>query len=592
MSSSTAYRALVGSTAGQGRKWTAGTHVGQMERAWSIIAHGMSIPYRRHGTLSLKHRIWRTLLLGVVAVGVFHGSAAAGSAAWMTTPTPDTSTSLANSLEAVSCASTSFCVAAGFASTGTYDQTLIEQWNGTAWSIVPSPNTSTSANNELYGVSCTSQSFCMASGYYFTGTVYQTLIEEWNGTAWSIVASPNTSTSQSNELESVSCFSTVFCFTGGYAVGTTNQTLTEEWNGSNWSITASADSSATQGNIINGISCPAVNFCMAAGIYYDSSGASQTLTEAWNGSSWTLIASPNTSTSLDNALYGVSCIGSSFCIAGDYSNTGSVFQTLILQWNGTSWSTASSPNTSATQSNELLGISCTSSSFCIAAGNFTATSDQTLIEEWNGTSWSIVPSPDTSASQSNDLYGVSCVSTAFCVAAGTYNTGTVSQTLAVAPSSFVQATATLQSGTLSFVTAPSNVTFSPVTLSGVDQIASAIENIDIGDNTGSGSGWSVTLSNTTFTGGTNTLANAAFTAGTPSQPVCDAGATCSPAVWSGNVSYPYVLPGVTATKILSSTANTGMGNETVTLNWSETIPSRSYAATYQSTWTLTLVSGP
>ena len=532
------------------------------------------------------------MLLAIIGGFILPAHAAAGSASWIVTTSPDTNTALLNSIQAVSCASPTFCAAAGFASNGTHDQTLIEEWNGSQWSIVPSPNTSTSQDNELYGVSCVSASFCMAAGYYYTGTAYQTLIEEWDGSTWTIVTSPNTSTSLANELEAVSCASSSFCFAGGYAAGSSNQTLTEEWSGSAWNIVASADTSPSQGNIINGLSCTASSFCMAAGIFYDSSGASQTLTESWNGASWNLITSPNTSTTLDNALYGVSCVGTAFCMAADYANTGTIFQTLTEEWTGSGWSIVSSPDTSTSQSNELPGISCSSATFCIAAGNYTATNDQTLIEEWNGTAWSIEPSPNISSSANNDLNGVSCSGTTFCVAAGTYFNGTVTQTLYLGPSSFVHATATLQAGTLSFVSSPANVTFSPVTLSGFNQTATATQTLDVGDNTGSGAGWSITLSNTPFTSGADTLANSAFTAATPAQPVCDPGATCAKAVWSALVSYPYALPGATATKLLSTSANSGMGDQTVNLLWSEVIPSASFAGTYTSTWTLTLASGP
>jgi hypothetical protein len=53
-------------------------------------------------------------------------------------------------------------------------------------------------DNFLYGVSCKSTSFCMASGEYSNGTNDQTLIEKWNGRAWlarSVAAAPRTTTS-------------------------------------------------------------------------------------------------------------------------------------------------------------------------------------------------------------------------------------------------------------------------------------------------------------------------------------------------------------------------------------------------------------
>jgi hypothetical protein len=56
-------------------------------------------------------------------------------------------------------------------------QTLIEEWNGSAWSILSSP---TANSDSLYGVSCLGVGFCMAAGDYGpTGTsAAQTLIEE------------------------------------------------------------------------------------------------------------------------------------------------------------------------------------------------------------------------------------------------------------------------------------------------------------------------------------------------------------------------------------------------------------------------------
>jgi hypothetical protein len=69
-----------------------------------------------------------------------------------------------------------------------------ESWNGNRWTIVKSPNTSTSDSNSLYEVSCLSSSFCTAVGVYYgpsTSDYYQTLIESWDGRRWTIVPSPN-----------------------------------------------------------------------------------------------------------------------------------------------------------------------------------------------------------------------------------------------------------------------------------------------------------------------------------------------------------------------------------------------------------------
>jgi hypothetical protein len=85
-------------------------------------------------------------------------------------------------------------------------QTLVESWNGTTWSIIPSPNQGT-ATNYLSTVSCSSSISCVAAGFYFNASsVEQTLVEGWNGSSWAIIASPNRGTGN-NELKGASCLS-------------------------------------------------------------------------------------------------------------------------------------------------------------------------------------------------------------------------------------------------------------------------------------------------------------------------------------------------------------------------------------------------
>jgi hypothetical protein len=80
----------------------------------------------------------------------------------------------------VSCTSAAACTAAGdYTNSSTYARTLIETWNGTRWSLVPSPNRR--ADSYLDGVSCTSTACTTAGYYYYTRYDTRTLIE--SGTA-------------------------------------------------------------------------------------------------------------------------------------------------------------------------------------------------------------------------------------------------------------------------------------------------------------------------------------------------------------------------------------------------------------------------
>jgi len=89
-----------------------------------------------------------------------------------------------DSLTGVSCTSSTYCAAVGWYAPNSYTlgHTLIEAWDGTTWSIEPSPDPS-NAGDILNGVSCTSPTSCMASGSKTTG---RTLIESWDGTSWSV----------------------------------------------------------------------------------------------------------------------------------------------------------------------------------------------------------------------------------------------------------------------------------------------------------------------------------------------------------------------------------------------------------------------
>ncbi|MHB8289031.1 MAG: hypothetical protein ACYDEY_07310, partial [Acidimicrobiales bacterium] len=148
----------------------------------------------------------------------------------------------------------------------------------------------------------------------------------------------------------------------------TYQALVATWNGITWSVTMSPDMSQADREGLSSISCAASSSrCVAVGWYYNSAGISQTLIETWNGSTWSIKQSPDSSASQLNALYTVSCSSSNSCVAaGDYESGGS--QTLIESYDGVSWSITTSPNSSSGIDSGLSGVTCASSSSCVAVG--------------------------------------------------------------------------------------------------------------------------------------------------------------------------------------------------------------------------------
>ena len=69
---------------------------------------------------------------------------------------------------------------------------LVEVWNGTTWTLVPMPLPGGEGGG-LFGATCVNGSDCWAVGAVVatgSGNPTGTLIEQWNGTSWSVVPSP------------------------------------------------------------------------------------------------------------------------------------------------------------------------------------------------------------------------------------------------------------------------------------------------------------------------------------------------------------------------------------------------------------------
>lgn len=355
---------------------------------------------------------------------------------WNITPSADHPATVAwNTLTGISCLSASDCWSVGaYTGDGLLDQPVIRYWSGVSWIIVPSVSTGIHDNDDLSAITCMSSSDCWAVGQYSPGNSNPyTFIEHWNGASWSIVSSPNisinteTTTNNGNYLNSVTCTSSSNCWAVGYGYPNGSaETLIEHWNGAAWSVVPSPNPS-TLYNALAGVTCVSGSDCWAVG-HSSIVGAVQTLTEHWDGSSWTVVSSPNVTST--NYLSAVSCASSNDCWAVGYNLLDAGLfneQTLAEHWNGASWTVVNSPDTDTATDNRLNAVTCVSGSECWAVGHYIESNDpttnQALIELWDGTSWSIASSANTSVSQLNSLNAISCPSSLECSAAGYYGNG-------------------------------------------------------------------------------------------------------------------------------------------------------------------------
>ncbi len=247
------------------------------------------------------------------------------------------------------------------------------------WTVVKSPNPG--AGNGLFGAASISANDVWAVGDSSTSGVEQTLTLHWNGHTWRAVKSANVPSEQ-NELLAVAAVSTTDVWAVGDSHTTSGafQTLTLHWDGTTWSIVPSPSPDGAFNDLF-GVAAVSTTDVWAVG---DS--GSGTLIEQWNGSSWNVVSSPSPST-LANLLFAVAIVSATdiWAVGESQNATSGIAQTLIEQWNGSSWSVVSSPNpgSGSTPGDSLRGAAADpSSGQAWAVGQFTAASgaEQTLTE--------------------------------------------------------------------------------------------------------------------------------------------------------------------------------------------------------------------
>jgi hypothetical protein len=180
---------------------------------------------------------------------------------------------------------------------------------GGGFTLVPSPDRETApATDFLQDVSGVSASTVWAVGWSRPpGGASRTLVEEWDGAAWSIVATPDPG-QYGNILQGV----TALASDDVWAVGARQDSfyqapLAEHWDGSSWSAAAVPNPSYCTGHsYLTDVTATApanvwaVGWCTASG-----RGGEQGYLEHWNGTHWSIPAL-SAAVPQNSELYGVS----------------------------------------------------------------------------------------------------------------------------------------------------------------------------------------------------------------------------------------------------------------------------------------------
>jgi outer membrane protein OmpA-like peptidoglycan-associated protein len=251
-------------------------------------------------------------------------------------------------------------------------------------------------------------------------------------------ATTATTTSAANSLKDVDCTGLGSCIAvGEFGVAAGTQALLEVSSSGTWTqvavpLPADASTSAPDNELV-AVTCFSATSCVAVGSYATSTGEAALLI-AGSGDDWTDVVVPlpgdASTVAPSNELDAVACTSSTSCVAvGDYANGASDEQALLVNDVGGTWSdsTVPLPVDASTDSpnNVLIAVTCAAPDTCEAVGSYETTSntEQALLVNGVGLSWSnaVVPlPPDANAAPNNYLDAVACASSASCEAAGSY----------------------------------------------------------------------------------------------------------------------------------------------------------------------------
>jgi hypothetical protein len=289
---------------------------------------------------------------------------------------------------------------------------LIEQWDGSAWHVVA--NTGHDALNGLAAIS--PRDIWAVGGQLNSGVGSGPLTMHWDGTTWSVVPSVRPGGTNFVTLAGVAAIAANDVWTvGRQDTGSAHllQPLVEHWDGAAWRIVSSPlPQGATNGVLSTVTRIPGTHQLWAVGEWsqYAVPALPQPLLERWDGTTWQIVTSPALpSGAVGGSWNGVVALSATNAwVVGTYSMSNPVdLHPLIGHWDGTSWTTVASPAAFG----ELNSVAEGGAHDVRAAGSYLTGSGASsgggrripLIEQWNGTAWQLMTSPEPSGAMSGPL---------------------------------------------------------------------------------------------------------------------------------------------------------------------------------------------
>lgn len=212
--------------------------------------------------------------------------------AWTQFPTPSPGAD-SNDLNSVTAISATDVWAVGTTS-DTFDgkvHTFTLHWDGTSWALVssPDPGRGRGGSSYLFGVTGNSSDDVWAAGMYVDTSVPKTLVEHWDGTRWTQVPSPSPPPRHTGWLTSVSATSSTDVWAvGHFAVdGNTDHTLIEHWDGNVWKRVSSPNHEGKNFCYLDAVTAEGSSDAWAVGYYPNRTATRDNVYMVhWDGTSW------------------------------------------------------------------------------------------------------------------------------------------------------------------------------------------------------------------------------------------------------------------------------------------------------------------
>jgi hypothetical protein len=302
-----------------------------------------------------------------------------------------------NILAGVSAASSTdaWAVGAYYPSSSNVLATLAQHFDGTRWTAYPLPNVGVQENC-LLAVSMPASGTAWAVGYYVNGKFQQqALIEYFNGSVWSVIPSPGPGALQ-NILYGVAAISN----SDVWAVGAEQDalgiwhTLTEHWDGSAWSVINAVEAAGSSGNQFYAVKALASNNVYAVGQRSGTEFPSAALIEHWNGTAWSVVSSPPDAFASALPL-GVTATASTLTVVGQQETDTAPYTTYVATGAPAKLAIASTPDAGYGE-NDLFGVAIGADGSTWAVGwdidTTTGNHDTLVLQGMNG-SWSLALTP-------------------------------------------------------------------------------------------------------------------------------------------------------------------------------------------------------